>query len=565
MEKVLILDFGSQLTQLITRRVRELNIYSEIHPFNYSIEKIKADKNIKAIIFSGGPNSVYEDGSPQLNLELLNLGLPILGLCYGLQILSHALGGKVEPSNKREYGRANVNVLNKNGLFEGLNDSETVWMSHGDHSTAAPAGFEITASTPSCPVAAMENKDKKIYGIQFHPEVYHTQNGTQMLKNFLINIAGLSADWTSDSFIEMEIEKIKAQVGTGKVLCGLSGGVDSSVTAAIIHKAVGDQLHCMFVDHGLLRMNERQEVENIFKDHFKIKLTVVDAEEEFLTKLAGVSDPEKKRKIIGATFIEVFERESKKIGNFDFLAQGTLYPDVVESVSFKGGPSQTIKSHHNVGGLPEKMNFKLIEPLRELFKDEVRKVGLTLGLPQKMIGRHPFPGPGLAIRIIGSVNQEKIESLQKADNIFISELKNWEMDPNSQTIPKVANAIINLKPLQTVQKIDENKIDLEIINEEKSETATESNQKISLYDQTWQAFCVLTSVQSVGVMGDGRTYENVLALRAVTATDGMTADWAHLPYEFLAHVSNRIINEVKGINRLVYDISSKPPATIEWE
>jgi len=549
MNKVLILDFGSQLTQLITRRVREAGIYSQIVPFDYDVEKIRADKSIKALIFSGGPNSVYEENSPQLNKELLELNLPILGLCYGLQIISHSLGGKVEPSQKREYGRAFVDILDNTNLFEGLGEKEQVWMSHGDHSTKVPTEFEILASTNSCPIAAMGNTEKRIYGIQFHPEVYHTPNGSKMIQNFLYNIAGLKKEWDSQHVAKEQIEKIKNQVGNQKVICGLSGGVDSSVTAALISKAIGKQLHCLFVDHGLLRAGEREEVEKAFRSNFETNLTIIDASELFLKKLERESDPEKKRKIIGNTFIEVFEigqhalefgKEFLKIDSktcvldengdelkidlkkpleFKFLAQGTLYPDVVESVSAKGGPSQTIKSHHNVGGLPEDLKFKLVEPLKELFKDEVREVGKYLGLPDEIVQRHPFPGPGLGIRVISNITFEKLEILRKTDKIFTDELKNT-------------------------------------INENTGKT---------LYQETWQAFAVLTEVKSVGVMGDGRTYERLVGLRAVTATDGMTADWAHLPYNFLAKVSNRIINEVKGVNRVAYDISSKPPATIEWE
>ncbi len=521
--KVLILDFGSQFTQLIARRIRELNVYSEIQPFSFPLEKIQADPNIKAIILSGGPDSVYDSDAPQINPAILDLGLPILGICYGLQLLALLQGGQVEGSEKREYGRASLEILKNDFLFSSLGQHTTVWMSHGDHLTRLPQGFEVLASTENSPMAAIGDNTRQLYGIQFHPEVYHSLDGTQILANFLFQIANLEASWSPNSFIQEQVQKIQTQVGTKQVLCGLSGGVDSAVTAVLIHKAIGNQLQCVFVDNGLLRTGEREEVEKIFKQHFQIKLEVVDAKELFLGRLVEVTDPEVKRKIIGATFIEVFEQTAKQLAidgeEFEFLAQGTLYPDVIESVSFTGGPSVTIKSHHNVGGLPEKMNFRLLEPLRELFKDEVRQIGRNLSIPEEIIGRHPFPGPGLAIRIIGDVTEPKLELLRQADFIFTAELK---------------------------------------------QTKNPATDK-SLYEETWQAFAVLTPVQSVGVMGDGRTYENLLGLRAVTAVDGMTADWAHLPYDFLAKVSNRIINEVRGINRVVYDISSKPPATIEWE
>ena len=511
MEKVLILDFGSQYTQLIARRVRELHVFSEIQPFNYPLEKIKADKSIKAIILSGGPSSVYAEDAPRPDSGIFQLGLPILGICYGLQLIAAEMGGQVDPAARREYGRAELFIDEDTELFFEVDSPTVVWMSHGDHLTEAPPGFSILAHTENSPIAAIGNAEKNIYGIQFHPEVHHTVEGKQILHNFLYLIAGVSGDWSPQSFISSQIEKIRQQVGDKRVLCALSGGVDSSVVAVLLHQAIGDQLTCVFVDTGLLRANEAQEVETVFREHFHINLISVNASQLFLSKLRGVTDPEQKRKIIGNTFIDVFEAEAQKSGPFDFLAQGTLYPDVIESVSFKG-PSETIKTHHNVGGLPEKMNFQLIEPLRELFKDEVREVGRQLGLPEKIIGRHPFPGPGLAIRILGEVTEERLNILRQADAIYIHELR-----------------------------------------------------KAGLYDQIWQAFAVLLPVKSVGVMGDQRTYEYVLALRAVVSVDGMTADWFHFPFDFLAQVSNKIINQVKGVNRVVYDISSKPPATIEWE
>ena len=511
MEKVLILDFGSQYTQLIARRVRELHVFSEIQPFNYPLEKIKADPSIKAIILSGGPSSVYAEDAPRPDSGIFQLGLPILGICYGLQLIAAEMGGQVDPAARREYGRAELFIDEDTELFFEVDSPTVVWMSHGDHLTEAPPGFSILAHTENSPIAAIGNAEKNIYGIQFHPEVHHTVEGKQILHNFLYLIAGVSGDWSPQSFISSQIEKIRQQVGDKRVLCALSGGVDSSVVAVLLHRAIGDQLTCVFVDTGLLRANEAQEVETVFREHFHINLISVNARQLFLSKLRGVTDPEQKRKIIGNTFIDVFEAEAQKSGPFDFLAQGTLYPDVIESVSFKG-PSETIKTHHNVGGLPEKMNFQLIEPLRELFKDEVREVGRQLGLPEKIIGRHPFPGPGLAIRILGEVTEERLDILRQADAIYIHELR-----------------------------------------------------KAGLYDQIWQAFAVLLPVKSVGVMGDQRTYEYVLALRAVVSVDGMTADWFHFPFDFLAQVSNKIINQVKGVNRVVYDISSKPPATIEWE
>lgn len=511
MKKVLILDFGSQYTQLIARKIRELGVYSEIHPFNYSIEDIRNDGNIGAVVLSGGPASVYGPDAPHVDAQLFAMELPILGICYGLQHIAYAMGGEVDPAEKREYGRANLLIDNRQDLFSDIDSPTQVWMSHGDHLTAAPPEFDVIAHTENAPIAAIRHRRRRIFGIQFHPEVYHTVEGKQILSNFVFNIAGLNGDWTPASFIESAISEIRERVGDRHVLCGLSGGVDSSVAAVLIHRAIGNRLTCMFVDTGLLRENEAWEVETLFRQKLDLNLTCVTAGPLFLSRLANVVDPERKRKIIGETFIDVFEKEAKKLGDFHFLAQGTLYPDVIESVSFKG-PSVTIKSHHNVGGLPERMNFELLEPFRELFKDEVRAVGRELGLPAEIVGRHPFPGPGLGIRILSAVDEKKLEILRKADKIYIDALREHQ-----------------------------------------------------LYDEIWQAFCVLLPVQTVGVMGDVRTYENVLALRAVTSTDGMTADWYPMPYDFLATVSNQIINGVKGINRVVYDVSSKPPATIEWE
>ncbi len=509
-ESILILDFGSQFTQLIARRVRELNVYCEIHPFNISFEKIKSF-NTKGIILSGGPSSVYASDAPIPDKKIYELGVPILGICYGLQLIAFQHGGEVNKAPRREFGRAQLLIDNTEDIFKGLLSSTEVWMSHGDEATKIPLGFEKIAHSENAGICAIRNAEKKIFGIQFHPEVVHSKDGKIVINNFIKGICGCSGNWNADSFIESAIADIRAVVGNKKVLCALSGGVDSSVAAVLLHKAIGEQLFCIHIDNGLMRHGESEQVIKTFRDEYHIALDFVDGTELFLERLKGVSEPEQKRKIIGKAFIDIFEQEAKKVSGAEFLAQGTLYPDVIESVSFKG-PSQTIKSHHNVGGLPEKMNLKLIEPFRELFKDEVRAVGRKLGLSDYLIERHPFPGPGLAIRVLGDITQKRLEILKDADEIFIDELR-----------------------------------------------------KQNLYSSVWQAFVVLLPVQSVGVMGDERTYENVAAIRAVTSVDGMTADWAHLPYEFLAHVSNRIINEVRGINRVVYDISSKPPATIEWE
>lgn len=508
-ETVIILDFGSQYTQLIARRIREQKVFCKILAFNSEIDP-PDKKSLKGIILSGGPSSVFDENAPLLDRKILEIGVPVLGICYGLQIIAHLLGGKLEKGKKREYGRAIIEIKDSSDLFKGLEKKQKAWMSHGDFVTRLPEGYQATATTESIPYAAIKSPEKKIYGLQFHPEVVHTENGKIMLKNFLFDICECNGTWTSESFISTSVKQIKDMVGDGKVICGVSGGIDSFVCAVLVNKAVGNQLTSIFIDNGLLRKNEKSEVIDGFKK-LNMKLDFVEASEKFLSELKGVTDPEEKRKIIGRVFIEIFEKEAKRIGEVDFLAQGTLYPDLIESTSFRG-PSATIKSHHNVGGLPEVMNLKLIEPLKELFKDEVRLIGKELGLPEKILGRHPFPGPGLAVRIIGEVNKTELDLLREADKIFIQELK-----------------------------------------------------KSGYYDRVWQAFCVLLPVRSVGVMGDERTYENVAALRAVTSTDGMTADWGKLPFDLIGKISNRIINEVKGINRVVYDISSKPPATIEWE
>jgi GMP synthase (glutamine-hydrolysing) len=509
---ILILDFGSQYTQLIARRVREQNVYSEIQPFNLSLARIQ-ELAPAGIILSGGPSSVYDSGAPRIGPEIFQLGVPILGICYGVQLTSLLLGGKVEAATHREYGRATVSLVTSSDLFHGFSDNEelAVWMSHGDRVESLPPDFTCVGTSPHCPFAAVESVKRKFYGVQFHPEVVHTPRGTEILRNFLFQICDCRPNWTMANFIDEAVATVKQKVGTGRVICGLSGGVDSSVAAALVHRAVGDRLTCIFVNNGLLRARETEQVAALFRGAFKLNLVIVDAAERFLSKLAGVADPEQKRKIIGREFITLFEEEARKIGGADFLVQGTLYPDVIESVSHKG-PSATIKSHHNVGGLPEKMNLKLIEPLRELFKDEVRALGAECGLPHDVLWRQPFPGPGLAVRILGPVTQEGCELLRAADLIIDEEIR-----------------------------------------------------AAGLYESIWQSFGVLLPVRTVGVMGDERTYANVLAIRAVHSKDGMTADWVPLPHDLLATLSSRIVNEVRGINRVVYDISSKPPSTIEWE
>jgi GMP synthase (glutamine-hydrolysing) len=509
-EKIVILDFGSQYTQLIARRVRELGVYSEIVPFD--AELVAGGGEIKGLILSGGPDSVYDDGAPSPRPGLLEMGLPVLGICYGMQWMMKELGGRVEPAESREYGPATVQASDEPSLLlHGMDSAQDVWASHGDRVPEPAPGFRITAANPQVPCAAVEDGSRRLFGVQFHPEVAHTRYGADMLRNFLFRACGCSGDWTISSFVDEAVERIRAEVGEGKVICGLSGGVDSSVMALLLHRALGENLNCIFVNNGALRKGEVDQVLSGFRERYHLQVKYVNAADLFIERLAGVRDPERKRKIIGETFIEVFEREAEALGAAEFLAQGTIYPDRIESSSVRG-PSATIKTHHNVGGLPERMRLKLVEPLRDLFKDEVRRVGEEIGLDRVFVGRHPFPGPGLAVRILGEVTAERVALLQEADAIFIEELH-----------------------------------------------------RSGLYDETAQAFVVLLPVRTVGVMGDGRTYDHVVALRAVETSDFMTADWARLPHDFLARVSSRIVNEVRGINRVVYDITSKPPGTIEWE
>ncbi|TBN41953.1 glutamine-hydrolyzing GMP synthase [Paracoccus subflavus] len=515
-QRLLIIDFGSQVTQLIARRLRELNVYCEIHPYNLLTDDILRGLSPRAVILSGGPDSVTRAGSPRAPQAVFDLGVPVFGICYGQQVMMEQLGGRVEAGHHAEYGRAFISPApghKSDGIFAGLFDTgpEEVWMSHGDRVTALAPGFEVIGTSPNAPFAMIADEARRFYAVQFHPEVHHTPNGRTMLENF-VRMAGFTGDWTMAGYRDEAIRKIREQVGDRKVICGLSGGVDSSVAAVLIHEAVGDQLTCVFVDHGLLRLNEAEEVVTMFRDTYNIPLIHADESELFLGSLEGVSDPEVKRKTIGRLFIDVFQKYASQIEGADFLAQGTLYPDVIESVSFSGGPSVTIKSHHNVGGLPEKMGLKLVEPLRELFKDEVRALGRELGLPEKFIGRHPFPGPGLAIRCPGEITREKLDILRKADAVFIDQIR-----------------------------------------------------RHGLYDDIWQAFVAILPVRTVGVMGDGRTYDYACALRAVTSVDGMTADYYPFTHDFLGETATRIINEVKGINRCTYDITSKPPGTIEWE
>ena len=511
MDKIIILDYGSQYTQLIARRIREQHVYSEIVPFNITVDKVKAYAP-KGIILSGGPNSVFEEGAPGIDPGIFDLGIPVLGVCYGMQLISQELGGRVQPGEAREYGKTEMTVVPGNELFKGLPDKFVVWMSHGDRVAEIPAGFKVSAISDNCPYAAIRNEEKRFFGIQFHPEVVHTQHGNQILSNFVFGICRANADWQLTTWIEDTVEKLRKQIGDEEVVLGLSGGVDSSVVAVLLHKAIGTRLHCIFVDNGLLRYNEDKQVEEMFHAKLGLDLHVAHAAQRFYAALAGVSEPEQKRKIIGREFINVFAEEARKFKNCKFLGQGTIYPDVIESSHALKGPSHTIKSHHNVGGLPPDLKFELVEPLRDLFKDEVRAVGRVMGMAGELLDRQPFPGPGLGVRILGEVTEEKVKLLQQAD----------------------------LRVQEEVKKLPE-------------------------YKTIWQTFAVLLPVKSVGVMGDQRTYEYTCVIRSVNSIDAMTADWTHLPYETLATMSNRIINEVRGINRVVYDISSKPPATIEWE
>ncbi len=510
MNKVLILDFGSQYTQLIARRVRELGVYAEIHPYYLGVSQIKEEAP-QAIILSGGPQSVYEKGSPSLPLEFFQLGIPILGICYGVQLIAHLLGGQVKPAAKREYGLTHLSLLDRSGLLRGVADKSSVWMSHGDKVFKLPPGFQITGRTPNTKAAVIESRERQIYGVQFHPEVVHTVEGKKILSNFLFRLCGLKADWTMSHFIETKVAEIKNLVGASRVISGLSGGVDSLVASLLVHRAVGRRLTCIFVDNGLLRKGQYEQLLAAFRHRYGLQVMAVAAGERFLHNLKGVRSPESKRKIIGRTFIEIFEEQARKLKDVKFLAQGTIYPDVIESTAVKG-PSATIKSHHNVGGLPSRVPFRLVEPLRELFKDEVRRLGLELGVDREFIEQHPFPGPGLAVRIIGEVTAGRLNILREADEILVSEVK-----------------------------------------------------KAGLYSKLWQAFAVLLPVRSVGVMGDQRTYQQVVVLRLVQSVDGMTADWYPAPAAFLSRVASRIVNEVHGVNRVVYDITTKPPATIEWE
>jgi len=510
-DTVVVLDFGSQFAQLIARRVRELNVYSELLPYDTPMAELER-RGARAVILSGGPSSVYDEGAPKADPALWSGRIPVLGICYGLQLMAHDLGGEVVPSAKREYGPATISLTDLDGLFAGIEREQPVWMSHGDSILRPPEGFRATAQTDSTPYAGLADPDRNLYGIQFHPEVVHTPLGRDVLRNFVVGIAGIRPTWTPTNFVESNVAEIRERVGDGHVICALSGGVDSAVAATLVHRAIGDQLTCIYVDHGLMRKRESELLRVTFERDLGMRLVMVDARDRFLARLTGVEDPEEKRRIIGDEFIRVFEEEATRLGQIDFLTQGTLYPDVIESKTSETKAAQKIKTHHNVGGLPSDLRFKLIEPLRYLFKDEVRTVGLELGLPEAMVQRQPFPGPGLAIRIIGEVTAERLDTLREADWIVIDEIKG-----------------------------------------------------AGLYRSLWQSFAILTPVRSVGVMGDGRTYANVVAIRAVTSDDGMTADWARLPYEVLAKISSRIVNEVPGVNRVVYDISSKPPATIEWE